>query len=253
MMQFPLPESEKDYLRQFRSIFHSPEEAEDYLYNAWNRIQVVLEWLARLEKDGARRLLELGSNPYFLTLLIQRHFKFEMELANFFGRPEENGRHSQFVEGAGEKYEFPFQHFNLEVDPFPYESSSLDCVIFCEILEHLLLNPDHSVSEMGRILRPGGWLIVTTPNVARLANAVRLLRGKNINDGYSPYGIYGRHNREYTLQEVVDLLERNSFRVVEKQLRNIYPHPWKSRALQALRPGTWYEHVFVLAQKLSRS
>lgn len=249
-MLIPLPDSEKDYLRKFQNIFHSPEEAEDYLYNAWNRLQTVMEWLALLEREGTKRVLELGSNPYFLTLLIQKHFHFEMELANFFGNPQENGRHVQSVEGAGEKHEFPFQHFNLEVDRFPYEDRSLDGVIFCEILEHLLLNPDHSLAEMSRILRPGGWLIVTTPNVARLANAVRILRGKNIHDGYSPYGIYGRHNREYTMPEVVDLVQKHSFRVVQRRLQNIYPHPLKSRLLQALRPHTWYEHVFVLAQRL---
>ncbi len=248
-MPFPLPDSEKDYLRSFQSVFHSATEAEEYLYNAWNRIQTVLEWLARLESSGVKRVLELGSNPYFLTLLMKRYFHFELELANFFGNPGENGRHIQSAENSSERHEFAFQHFNLEVDPFPYADSSLDCVIFCEIVEHLLLNPDHAMAEIARTLRPGGSVIITTPNVARLANAVRLLRGKNIYDGYSPYGIYGRHNREYTPVEVVDLALRHSFHIVEKQVKNIYPHPLKSRLLQAIRPGTWYEHIFVLAQK----
>ena len=248
-MQSTLPDSEKEYLRKFQNIFHSPAEAEDYLYSAWNRMPTVFEWLGRLQAKGVKDVLELGSNPYILTLLLKRHFNFDLHLANFFGNPTENGVHTQTVESSEEKHDFSFHHFNLEVDPFPYAHRSMDCVIFCEIVEHLLLNPDFSVAEMSRILRPGGWLIVTTPNVTRLANAVRLLRGKNINDGYSPYGIYGRHNREYTMQEVVELVERHSFRVVEKKLQNICPHPFKSRALQALRPHTWYEHIFVLAQR----
>src|SRR5580765_9020078 len=98
-MQIPLPDSEKDYLRNFQNIFHSPAEAEDYLYNAWIRIQTVVEWLGQLEREGVKRVLELGSNPYFLTLLIKRHFGFELELANFFGNPNENGAHAQTVEG----------------------------------------------------------------------------------------------------------------------------------------------------------
>ena len=249
-MQFPLPESEKDYLRKFQSIFASPQAAEEYLYNAWLRMQPVLDWLAQLEREGVKRVLELGSNPYLLTLLIRKYFHFEMELANFFGDPAENGRRSQFVEGGGQRLEFQYQHFNLEVDRFPYEDRSLDCVIFCEILEHLLLNPDHSLAEISRVLGPGGWLIVSTPNVARLGNAVSLLRGKNIYDGYSPHGIYGRHNREYTMQEVVDLARRHSFRVSETRLCNVYLHSWKARVLQFLRPNTWYEHIFVLAQRV---
>ena len=124
MPDFPLPESEKNYLRSFHSIFHSQAEAEDYLYNAWGRIQPVLEWLASLETLGVKKVLELGSNPYCLTLLIKRYFHFELELGNFFGNPGENGKHTQEVEGAGEKHEFRFSHFNLEIDRFPYEDES---------------------------------------------------------------------------------------------------------------------------------
>ena len=250
MLPFSLPADEKNYLRNFSAIFHSPGEADQYIYDSWERIQMVLRWLQRLQREGVRTILELGANPYFLTLLIKRHFDFELHLANFFGNSAENGYRTHAVEGAGEKHEFQYSHFNVETDHFPYEDNSFDCAIFCEILEHLLLNPDFAVSEIKRSLRPGGFLILSTPNAARLANLIRLIRGKNIYDGYSPYGIYGRHNREYTMPEVKDLLRRHRFEVVESQVRNIYPHPWKSRMIQSLRPRTWYEHLFVLARSV---
>ena len=48
-----------------------------------------------------------------------------------------------------------------------YKDESFDVVILCEVLEHL-----HShfsvIREAGRILAPGGFLIITTPNIARI-------------------------------------------------------------------------------------
>jgi SAM-dependent methyltransferase len=244
-----LPESEKDYLRSFTGIFQDPAEAEQYLYDSWTRMQVVLGFLRELQTKGMRRILELGANPYFLTLLIRKHFEFDLELANFFGDSGEIEERTHEVESNGKQFLLRYKHFNVERDSFPYSDSSFDCVIFCEILEHLVLNADFPMNEIHRILRPGGYVILTTPNAARLANFIALLKGKNIFPGYSSHGIYGRHNREYTREEVVDLMKRHSFRIIESRVQNIYPHPFRSRAIQALRGRTWYEHLFFVGQK----
>src|SRR5437763_8196037 len=49
------------------------------------------------------------------------------------------------------------------MQPLPYESTSFDLVILSEVIEHL---PSWIpvVREAGRILRPGGHLILSTPN-----------------------------------------------------------------------------------------
>jgi SAM-dependent methyltransferase len=244
-----LPDSEKEYLLQFHSIFQNRAEAEQYLYDSWIRMLVVLEWMAFLQQQGVRKVLELGSNPYFLTLLLKKHFDFELKLANFFNDARLQSREKQTIDNGLEKHEMEYSHFNVEQESFPYETGSFDCVIFCEILEHLLLDPDFAFKEISRILKPSGYVIVTTPNAARLSNLVSLARGENIYADYSPHGIYGRHNREYTFKEVAELLKRHSFEIIRSQVRNIYPHPLKTRILQKLRPQTWYEHIFVLGRK----
>ena len=245
-----LPDSEKEYLLQFHSIFRNRPEAEQYLYDSWIRMQVVLGWMKLLQQQGVRKVLELGSNPYYLTLLLKKHFDFELRLANFFSDPSLQSIEKQTIDNGLEKHEMEYSHFNVEQDSFPYEADTFDCVIFCEILEHLLLNPDFALDEIHRILKPSGYVIVTTPNAARLSNLIQLARGKNIYANYSPHGIYGRHNREYTFQEVIELLKRHSFEIEKSHARNIYPHPFKTRILQKLRPQIWYEHIFVLGRKV---
>src|SRR5204863_9220093 len=86
-------------------------------------------------------------------------------------------------------------------------------VLFCEVLEHLLEEPLRSLREIQRVLKHGGTLIVTTPNATRLENVARLLAGENMYDPYSAYGPYGRHNREYTLNELRLLLTHAGFTI----------------------------------------
>ena len=244
-----LPESDKEYLLQYHSIFRDRTEAETYLYDSWNRIQVVVDWMEDLQTDGVKKVLELGANPYYLTILLRKHLNLDLKLANYFGESGHAPFEKQTYANGFEQQEFEYSHFNVETDRFPFEDQSFDCVIFCEILEHLLLQPDFSMSEIRRVLAPSGYVIISTPNASRISNLVRLARGKNIYAGYSPNGIYGRHNREYTFDEVVELLQRHGFALVRSDVRNIYPHKRIARVLQRLRPQTWYEHIFAMGKK----
>ena len=161
--------------------------------------------LVRNEKG---RCLELGANPYFATYLLREHTDLDLTLANYFGGDE--GPRTQRVswdDGTGRTtIDVPFDHFNLEESRFPYDDATFDVVLFCEILEHLLMDPLHTLREIRRVLKPGGLVVVTTPNVARMWNVLAMADGLSIYDPYSGFGPYGRHNREYSLHELVQLL-----------------------------------------------
>jgi SAM-dependent methyltransferase len=187
----------------------------------------VYTWGLAREERG--RCLELGGNPYFTTILLRRFTDLQVEVANYFGWSQ-GGEHAQAVrysdpaDGAVCEEEIRFQHFNIESDRFPYDDGSFDVVIFCEIMEHLLNDPCAVLREIRRVLKPGGKLILTTPNVARLENVSRLVAGANIYDPYSGYGPYGRHNREYTRHELVQLLEFEGFDAAHHFTADVSPH-----------------------------
>jgi SAM-dependent methyltransferase len=184
-------------------------DAEMRNYGTHDFRRFVYTWgLARGIKGNC---LELGGNPYFTTMLLKQFTDLDISLANYFGH-EQNGEYHQMVDyrelGSGNKQTevFKFQHFNIENDAFPYPDGEFDLVIFAEIIEHLLNDPCKVLREIKRVLKPGGVLILTTPNVARLENVARLIHGVNIYDPYSGYGPYGRHNREYNCHELEQLL-----------------------------------------------
>jgi SAM-dependent methyltransferase len=160
--------------------------------------------------------LEIGANPYFTTLLIHEYTDLSLTLTNYYSETtSETTTETVRFNSNGEAVEKAFtSHLvNVEREPFPFEDDAFDVVLFCEVIEHLLMDPLAALREINRVLRPGGRLVVTTPNVNRLQNVMNMTAGANIYDPYSGYGPYGRHNREYNRFELTRLLDFAGFDV----------------------------------------
>ena len=86
--------------------------------------------------------------------------------------------------------------------------ANADCAFFTEVLEHLHYYYVPSVLEkINRALKIKGYLILTTPNIASLFRRLKLLLGKQ--------PIYRHHVREYTMEEVLELIKGAGFDVIE--------------------------------------
>jgi 2-polyprenyl-6-hydroxyphenyl methylase/3-demethylubiquinone-9 3-methyltransferase len=96
----------------------------------------------------------------------------------------------------------------VELDHLP--DDSFDLILFSEIIEHITFNPVRFWRQMYRLLRPGGRIVVTTPNYyspySRLWDWRRILRG--LGGGISVDEIlrqhtYAHHWKEYSARELI--------------------------------------------------
>jgi predicted SAM-dependent methyltransferase len=88
----------------------------------------------------------------------------------------------------------------------PYRNSSFDCIINSQVIEHI---PYDNVlfSEMERVLRPGGLLIIGTPDYATLGwQIIEPLYGALLPGGYRD-----EHITHYTRESLSDILVNHGF------------------------------------------
>jgi SAM-dependent methyltransferase len=208
----------EEYVRSF-GIFAQPAEARDYITMHWRRFLRTLEVIP----EGSGRLLEIGAAPFCMTLLLLARCRHRVEVVNY-GSPGTIWLSSATL---GEHYEIPCAGINVECEPFPYPDAHFDVVLCAEVIEHLTFCPSWMLYEIHRILRPGGTLVLTTPNAMRLfyryANARNIFHGLHIADPFSGYGPYGRHNREFTPGELRLLIEGTGFTVATFDVLDLVP------------------------------
>ena len=124
-------------------------------------------------------------------------------------------------------------YFDAEKDTFPYEDESFSTVLCCELIEHLFEDPMFMMSEINRVLKPGGHLVLSTPNIASMRALSAILNGYHpgffasyIRPG-GGHTDHPRHNREYAPDEIHHLLTGSGFEVVRLETGEFHddPHP----------------------------
>lgn len=96
---------------------------------------------------------------------------------------------------------------------FPFADGHFDAVIALATIEHLI-NIDHFVEEISRILRDGGYLYISAPNYAGLTYLLPfLLSGKTFHDPLSDpsrYEFYA-HVRYFTYRTLLEYISSYDF------------------------------------------
>ncbi|MFC9846435.1 class I SAM-dependent methyltransferase [Streptomyces sp. NPDC060223] len=103
----------------------------------------------------------------------------------------------------------------------PFATGAADAVLFSEVIEHLV-DPDSALDELRRVLRPGGHLMLSTPNLAAWYNRALLLAGvQPVFSEVSLRAIHGRpgkevvgHLRLYTARALREFVAASGFEVV---------------------------------------
>jgi len=107
--------------------------------------QSISTYVRKLNLSGSGTWLDVGcgSKPYESLFNVESYIGMDVEES---GHPAEAKRYDILYDGT----------------TFPIESSSMDGVICTQVLEHARL-PETLISEIARVLKPGGLLILTAP------------------------------------------------------------------------------------------
>ncbi len=211
--------------------------------------------------DESKSVLEMGAYLQ-ITAALKFHLGYGTVRGCYFG---ESGRvdHRSIVSETGETFACDIDHFDAERDIFPYADGSFDTVLCCELIEHLGADPMHMMSEINRILKPGGHLVLTTPNLGSMRAISAILQGYHpmlfpayIRPRKEGEEAEARHNREYVPLEIHHLLTDSGFEVVRLETGEFVdePHPefgWIDHLLERYRlhQNTRGDGIYALGRK----
>ena len=208
-----------------------------------------LDVLSCLEDvDRGARILEIGSIPgQFTAMLKQLGFSVQ-------GVDLDPGR----VDGFWQKHDLPVEKVDIEQQKLPFPDDTYDVAIFAEVLEHLRMNPLHALSEIRRVLKPGGRIILSTPNITPM-NRVSFLLGRSYQGNpvrefqkLEQIGHMG-HIRLYSLDEVKGLLRHTGFQVRSHSFKGkVSAHGWAEKVVAALYPKKEALRGFVFVDALKK-
>ena len=100
----------------------------------------------------------------------------------------------------------------------PYEDGAFDRALCLDVLEHLSYEDQRqALTELCRVITPGGELLVTVPNLAHLQSRVHFaLQGRLIRTA-NP----AKHPGDRPIAEYLELADRAGFQLVDR--RGIFP------------------------------
>jgi len=182
-----------------------------YVYNQIDRLYKIYSILFdRCTNKSEPSLLSLGAGSAFVEIMLKRSIQCRVTIIDHFEMlSHKRAVFSQWgIETicADLKGELPIK-----------ETCSFDFVLSCEVCEHLLLSPYKHISYVNPLCSKGSIIILSTPNVGRIGNVLRLLFGKAIlpdarftfdNQGFL---FEDYHRREYTKEELVRAFKDNGF------------------------------------------
>lgn len=170
------------------------------------QLRMLAAVLAR--SSGPQVILDVGCGDGAATGMAQR----------LLGQPVVGIDWSMMALRQAQRHGISLIRGGLDAPGLPIATGAADIVILSEVIEHLV-DTDSAVEEIHRVLRPGGTLLLSTPNLAAWYNRGLLMLGvQPIFSEVSLRGIYGRpgsqvvgHLHMFTRRALTEFLTARGF------------------------------------------
>jgi hypothetical protein len=221
-------------------------EGDEYYRKERERYWRSLSLLMESAPPPPAAILEIGGGQ--LAILCNQLFGYDCDVADV------SNTFSSSVERNGLK----FYQYNLLTGEGNLSAKKYDIIVLLEVIEHIPV-PAHVVFEsLKTLLSKGGILFITTPNLFRIRNLVRMISGVEFLDRFElPNGNEGLgHQLEYSANHLTWQMRRANLEVVmvrHDQLGHV-GHTLKARigrylaAPLGIRPK-WRDGLAAVARK----
>lgn len=222
---------------------------------AGTKLRALRFLLNRRHADGPMALLDVGAQIGSMAIYAAR-----------LGLRVAAVDYPYFVEPYGtiaKQHGVDYLTCDVAQEPLPFPDHAFDCVTYLDVIEHHAFSPKRVLLEIHRVLKPGGCLIITTPNHASIYNRFALVLGQSVNDPFSDFfegaahvSLYPGHHREYTRRELRTALQKTGFNVlqcmaIEENLSAEWRHPAIASEGNKLR-SAWHQKKFLAALLLAK-
>jgi glycosyltransferase involved in cell wall biosynthesis/ubiquinone/menaquinone biosynthesis C-methylase UbiE len=203
--QTPVPPRMEDARRRVHAAL--PTEAD---LGFRRRVETIVEWI---DETRTVKVLDAGSGYGFVLRVLR-----DMTHAEITGIEYEDDRVRETLHSLGDDPRVSVMQG--DVTALPFADDSFDYVVSSEVLEHLT-DDAPAAREMFRVLRPGGTAIITVPHADYpwtwdpINWMLQRLTGKHIGGRTPVSGIWYDHERLYSREELVQLMEDAGFTVEE--------------------------------------
>jgi SAM-dependent methyltransferase len=159
-----LKELEPDELLLFKQSA-SIQSFRDYLSIHGERLAFDLDYMRELA-DATERVLEIGALPFMLTLpLMRRGYN-----VTALDKPT-----SEWDPAVPMRLGLNHVACDLDIQPLPFKTNSFDVVLINQVFAHLRVDLIGSMREIFRVLRPGGLLYLSSPNLRSFRALAQLI------------------------------------------------------------------------------
>ncbi len=175
------------------------------------RFADILGIIEKYRPDKKIKILEVGTWPGYLAVCFYRS---GFDTAGIDIDPTRLEK----IKGLG------IEVFALDLnrsERLPFGKDRFDCACISEIMEHIGRNSGVSLlAEIRRVLKPDGFMVVTTPNRYSFGNISRLRFPKAGHCGADNRG-HG-HLQEFSQKEIARIISSNGFKIMDKKKHNFY-------------------------------
>jgi ubiquinone/menaquinone biosynthesis C-methylase UbiE len=174
---------------------------------------ILVEMINELGDREDIKILELGTSGFIPATLKWIFPGVTIDVTDFntsaAGGGDALGARKKRLEFSSVAIDVTAYSVDLEYDSIPVDDETYDIVICCEVLEHMEIDPMFMLSEVNRVTKTGGLLLLTTPNILSSRALTKMV------EGYAPYFFmqyhknreYHRHNYEYSTSGVHGILK----------------------------------------------